>query len=139
MTTIYTTSKWNNPEFLITLHEATTEETNPIQFQPFMDEQHSRAYELALVDTAENLSHKLFVTPSNSLFSNVNMVGGFHTQLLNAFQSKLPDFGDSFVNIDLDEDIRETVSFSVFETNAFHKLPGGFKCKMKKAGDEIMV
>jgi hypothetical protein len=137
MTSIYNISKWDDPEFLIALHEVTTAETNPIKFESVVDDQHSRVYDLALTDVMEDYSRKLFVTSSNP-FNYLDRVGGFNINLLKGFQSKLVDFGDTFVNLDIEEDIRETVSFSVFETNAFHKLPGGFKCRMKKADDEMM-
>jgi hypothetical protein len=134
MTTIYTTSKWDNVKFLMALHDTVSSET--IKFKSVDDGQHSRVYNLALFDSIQDHSNKLFVTPSNNnIFSNVNMVGGFDVNLLNAFQSKLPDFQSSFVDID---DIRETVSFSVFKTNIFHKLPGDLRFRMKKVGDEVM-
>lgn len=138
MATIYNISKWDDPDFLIALHETTVQRTNVIEFESVVDDQHSRIYDIALMEDVGNLSQKLFVTPSNNIFNNLDMVGGFNINLLNGLQSKLADFGDTFFNIDVDQDIREKVSFSVFETNAFHKLPGGFKSRLKKAEGEMM-
>lgn len=141
MTTLYKESKWDNPDFLMDMHENANGGTHIIKFAPTVDAHHSRSYELAGLlfnNTEEQEPQCLWVAPYNgsNLFRDTGYVGEMSIGLLYAFRPMLNEIPKTL--IDVDADLKETVSFSVVATHAYHQLPGVRSSGLKKEEGEMM-